>query len=245
MRKTVASIEARMTSTRLPGKILMTCVDKPILELMVERVKRSSLIDDIVIATTTRSTDDETVNFAKSNGISYFRGSEKDVVRRVSAAMKKAKADVVVQLTGDCPLIDPDIIDEVTKIYLNNNFDYVSNTLVRSYPRGLDVQVASLGILQESLSIAKDDQQHEHLFLSIYENPHKYKLFNVLAPPELYQPDYRWTLDTKEDFVFIESLYKYFYKKKPHFNSHDIINYLNLHPEIVAINKNIKQKPIR
>lgn len=244
-KKILASIEARMTSIRLPGKVLLPCVGKKMLELLVERVKRCHMIDQIVISTTVNTADDELVKLAKRLRVGYFRGSESDVVERVVLAMKSARADVVVQLTGDCPLLDPEVIDQVIRIYLYNNFDYVSNTLVRSYPRGLDVQVSSFEILEESLKIAKDSAQHEHVYLSIYENPDKFRLFNVFADPELCRPDYRWTLDTRTDYDFINTIYRHFYKKNPTFTSSDIIKFLEIHPEISEINKDIQQKPVR
>lgn len=244
-KKVVASIEARMTSTRLPGKVLAPCVGKPMLELLVERVKRSKVVNKIVIATTVNKTDDVIVDCARKIGVGYFRGSEKDVVSRVAEAMEAEKADVIVQLTGDNPLVDPQIIDRMVRIYLANDIDYISNKLVRSYPIGLDVQVASLDVLRKSLAIAKDKPQHEHLFLSIYENPKKFKLFNLLSEPELCRPDLRWTMDTKEDYEFLCAIYEQFYHKNKNFSSLDIINYLEAHPEIVAINQEVVQKSAR
>src|ERR1700740_2639396 len=140
-RYVVASIEARMTSTRLPGKVLLPCLERPMLELMIERVRRSRYIDTIVIATTVNQTDDPIVNLAKQLGVRYFRGSEFDVVGRVASAMEEAQADIIVQLTSDFPLIDPEIVDQVIRIYTANQFDHVSNVIIRSYPDGLDVQV--------------------------------------------------------------------------------------------------------
>ncbi|MDO8487488.1 MAG: glycosyltransferase family protein [Candidatus Curtissbacteria bacterium] len=245
IKKVVASIEARMTSTRLPGKVLLPCVGKPILELLVERVKRSKVIHKIVVATTENRTDDVIVECAKKLGIGYFRGSEEDVVSRVTKAMTAENADIVVQLTGDNPLLDPQIIDRMVKIYLANDIDYISNKLVRSYPIGLDVQVASLDVLRESLMIAKDKPQHEHLFLSVYENPKKFKLFNLLSEPELCRPDLRWTMDTEQDYEFICAIYKHFYMKNKNFTSLDVIKYLDTHPEIAAINKNVVQRSAR
>ncbi len=241
----VASIEARMTSTRLKGKILKHCVGKPMLELLIERVKRSNYIQDIVVATTNNLTDDATVDCAKRLGVRFYRGSEEDVVGRVTEAMIESKADIVVQLTGDCPLLDWNIIDQLIRIYLNNSFDYVSNTLIRSFPRGLDVQIASIDVLKESLRIAKDIPQHEHVFLSVYENPDKFKLFNLMAPADLCRPDLRWTLDTQDDFNFIEEIYKHFYKKNPEFTSKDIILFLKSHPEIIELNSDVIQKKVR
>src|SRR5215469_4940434 len=184
----VASIEARMTSTRLPGKVLLPCIGRPMLELMVERVKRSRYADSIVVATTVNATDDPIVTLARQLGIRFFRGSEPDVVNRVTSAMREAKADIVVQLTSDCPLIDPDIIDQLVRIYAANGFDHVSNTILRSYPDGLDAQVSSLPILEKCYALCENDKDREHLFYTIRRNQDKIKTYQVLAPPELCWP---------------------------------------------------------
>ncbi len=214
-KRVVASIEARMASTRLPGKVLKPCLGRPMLELLVERVSRSQYIDSIVVATTTNEPDREIVDVASRIGIESFRGSENDVVARVTGAMETAKADIVVQLTGDCPLLDPEIIDQVIRVYAANTFDYVSNSLVRSFPRGLDVGVASLAVLQESLVIAQDEAHHEHVFLSVYENPNRFQIFEMLYPAN------------------------------PHFTSAHITRLLHNHPEIAELNQEIQQKQVR
>ncbi len=243
--KIVATITARMTSERLPGKVLLPCVGRPMLELLVERVRRSRLIDHIVISTTTNRTDDVVEKCADDLGVGCFRGSELDVVGRVVGAMEAAEADIVVQLTGDCPLHDWQVIDQLIRLYQANSFDYVSNTLVRSYPRGLDCQVVSLVTLQESLRIAKDAAQHEHVCLSVYENPQRFRLFNLMAPPELCYPAQRWTLDTEADYRFISAIYEALYERDPGFTSRDILQFLEENPEVEAINSDIRQKAVR
>lgn len=243
--KIVATIEARMTSTRLPGKVLKPCVGRPMMELLVERVRRSRLIDEIVISTTVNQTDDVLVRCAQNLGVGYFRGSEEDVVERVVGAMESADADIVVQLTGDCPLLDWEVIDQLIRLYQANTFDYVSNTLVRSYPRGLDCQVVSMATLRESLRIASDPAQHEHVCLSIYERPEKFRLFNLMAPPELCYPGQRWTLDTEEDYRFLSAIYEALYANNPAFTSADVLAFLAVHPEVESINREIRQKAVR
>jgi spore coat polysaccharide biosynthesis protein SpsF len=215
------------------------------LEFLIERVRRSECIDSIVVATTTNELDQEIVDVASRISVESFRGSEKDVVERVIGAMESVEADIVVQLTGDCPLLDPEVIDQVIRIYAANAFDYVSNCLVRSFPRGLDVQVGSLVLLQKSLAIAKDPAHHEHVFLSIYENPDQFRLFNVVAPPELCRPDWRWTLDTAADYACITRIYEMVYPKNPQFTSSDVARLLRMHPEIAALNQEIQQKHVR
>lgn len=243
--KIVATISARMTSVRLPGKVLMPCVGQPMLELLVERVRRSRLLDHIVVSTTVNQADDAIVQCARDLDIGCFRGSEEDVVGRVVGAMEAANADIVVQLTGDCPLLDAEVIDQLIRLYQANSFDYVSNTLVRSYPRGLDCQVVSLATLQESLRIAKDAAQHEHVCLSIYENPARFRLFNLMAPPELCRPDQRWTLDTEADYQFITAVYERLYPDNPDFTSAEVQRLLRREPELAALNSEILQKAVR
>jgi spore coat polysaccharide biosynthesis protein SpsF len=243
--KIVATITARMTSERLPGKVLLPCVGRRMLELLVERVRRSRLLDQIVISTTTNRTDDVVEACARSLGVGCFRGSESDVVGRVVGAMEAAEADIVVQLTGDCPLLDWQVIDQLIRLYQANTFDYVSNTVVRSFPRGLDCQVVSLATLQESLRLAKDAAQHEHVCLSIYENPQRFRLFNLIAPPELCFPSQRWTLDTDSDYRFITTIYEALYERNPAFGSREIVDFLEDHPEVEALNREINQKAVR
>jgi spore coat polysaccharide biosynthesis protein SpsF len=231
-RLVVASIEARMTSTRLPGKVLMPCLGRPMLELMVERVKRSRYIDTIVVATTVNATDDPIVLLARQLGIQFYRGSEFDVVGRVTAAMQAAKADIIVQLTADCPLIDPDIIDQILRIFAANEFDHISNTILRSYPDGLDVQVSSLPTLEKSYLLCENDVDREHLFYTVRKHQDKITTFQVSAPPELCWPQWRWTLDTQKDYQLISRIYEHLYPKHPAFSSAEIAAFMLANPEL-------------
>jgi spore coat polysaccharide biosynthesis protein SpsF len=243
--KIIASIEARMTSTRLPGKVLMNSIGKPMLAIQIERIKKSKFINEIWVSTTINEQDIDIVNLAQKLDIKWHRGSEIDVLKRVVDTTIKARADIVVQLTGDCPLIDPEIIDQVINIYIHNSFDYVSNSLIRSFPRGLDVSVMSAEILLKSLKDAKNEVHHEHIGLSIYENPEKYKLFNIFAPMKLCRPDIRITLDTIEDYYLINAVYKNLYRKNINFSALNIINFLDKNPKINNLNSHIQQKPVR
>jgi len=241
----VVSIEARMTSTRLPGKVMMDCAGKPMLELLVERLKRASLIDDIVVATTTNATDDVLIDAAKRLGIHSFRGSEDEVMDRVVGAMREAKADVVVQVTADCPLIDPEIIDQLIRLYQHNTFDCVANARVRSYPRGLDCAVVSMAALARSLEMAEDYAHREHVCLSIYERPDAFRVFDLIATGELCRPDYRWTLDTEADYAFIKAVFEHLYAENPSFGTREILSLLKEKPELADINSHIRQKGLR
>jgi len=244
-KKIIATIEARMSSTRLPGKVLMKCLNKPMLELMIERIRRSKFINEIVIATTTNPADDVLVDFANKVKVSYFRGSETDVMGRVTEAVRRARADIIVQLTGDCPLIDPELIDQYIKKFSSGKFDLVANSVVRTYPIGLDVKVTSLSVFEKALALAEDEAHHEHVLFCALEKPNEFKLLNIRAPKRLRRPEYRWTLDTIEDFKLISAVYEHFYPKNREFTSLEIIKFLDSHPEIVELNKHVQQKKAR
>jgi spore coat polysaccharide biosynthesis protein SpsF len=228
----VASIEARMTSTRLPGKVLLPCIGRTMLELMVERVRRSRQVDAIVIATTVNKTDEPIVELAQKLDLGLFRGSELDVAGRVTAAMQAAKADVVVRLTSDCPLIDPEVIDQIVRVYLANDFDYVTNAIVRTYPDGLDVQVASLQILEKCYQLCENDKDREHVFYSARRHTDKIKTFHSVAPPELCWPQWRWTLDTQKDYQRICRIYESLYQRDPAFTSRAIAQLMHAEPDL-------------
>lgn len=241
----VATIEARMASSRLPGKILKEIIGKPSLERLIERVRHAKLVDEVVVATTVSPQDDAVEAWAKRAGISFFRGSEEDVLLRVLEAAKAFKADVIVELTGDCPLLDPMLIDQVIGKYINSNFDYVSNNKERSYARGFDTQIFSTAVLNEVNCLTRDAADHEHVSLYIYEHPERYKLHTLVAPQELYAPEMRLCVDTSEDFFVVESVFKALYPKNPSFTAQDIMAFMRQHPEIAGVNSAVKQKAVR
>lgn len=242
--KIVATIEARMTSSRLPGKVLMPIMGKPMLAYLIERLKRSR-VDEIVVATTDRPTDDLIEQMATNLGVGCFRGSEEDVLGRVLLAAKSVGADVIVEITGDCPLIDPDIVDQVLDVYLSQQVDYASNTLKRTYPRGLDVQVFSTNLLDEVNILTSDPIDHEHVSLYIYEHPEKYRLANLESGLSPAQANLRLTVDTIEDFSLIESVYNSLYLDNPNFSMGHVLAYLSDNPDVAKINSEIHQKPVR
>ncbi|MCX5666808.1 MAG: glycosyltransferase family protein [Candidatus Omnitrophica bacterium] len=244
-KKIVATIEARFASTRLRGKTLLEICGKPTLELIIERLKRSKLIDEIVVATTINPDCDAIEGLAKRLSVGCFRGSEEDVLDRVLKAAKAYNADIIVELTGDETLIDPVIVDTVIDYYHKNNFDYVSNILDRKYPRGLDTQVFAVGILDEVSRLTNDPADRENVSLYIYEHPERYRLGSVKAPEELNHPDWRWTLDTKEDFEFLKIIYEALYKVKKDFDSYDVLDFLKKNPRLLEVNKRVRQRAAR
>lgn len=243
--KIVASIEARMTSTRLPGKVLLPIMGKSMLEYLIERVRESKKIDQIVVATTNNDDDDPIVDLCNRVGIASYRGSENDVLDRVLNAVKSVNGDIIVELTGDCPLLDPIIIDETIDFYLKNNFDYVSNCLSRTFPIGYDTQVFSFKVLERVHSITQDPADREHVSLFIYEHPEIFSLWNIRSNLSQKWWSARLTVDTKEDFLVISSIFEALYPKFRIFGLDHVITYLDNNPAIMNINSHIIQKKTR
>ncbi|TWT40405.1 3-deoxy-manno-octulosonate cytidylyltransferase [Phycisphaerae bacterium RAS1] len=243
--KIVATIEARMGSSRLPGKSLTPILGRPMLELLIERLRRSRRVQQVVVATTTAPEDAVIQGLAQKLEVGCFRGSSDDVLDRVLQAATRHKADLIVEITGDCPLIDPQIVDQVVETFLRGEYDYVSNTLQRTYPRGLDTQVFPTRVLAEVAALTQDPADREHVSLYIYEHPERYRLGNVAAPAELHNPDMRWTVDTPEDLALITSIYERLYRKNPGFASTDVMNLLNTDRNLASTNAHVRQKPVR
>ncbi len=243
--KTVAIVQARMSSSRLPGKIMRLVLGKPLLELLVERLKRASRVNEVVIATTTNDGDDQVESLTQRLGIGCSRGSEHDVLDRVLCAAHAARADVIVEITGDCPLIDFQVIDKLVDVYQANDFDYVANVLKRTYPRGLDTQVFATSVLEEVARLTDDPVDHEHVSLYIYEHPERFKLHNVESGlPEEYW-DLRLTVDTAEDFELVRRIYEELYPVNPAFTIQDVIRLFQRQRELRGVNQHIIQKAVR
>jgi Spore coat polysaccharide biosynthesis protein F, CMP-KDO synthetase homolog len=243
-RRTVATIEARMTSTRLPGKVLRTAVGRPYLELMIERLKRVPSLDGIVVATTTNATDDPVVALAERLGVGWYRGSEEDVLTRVLEAARAHAVDVIVETTGDCPLIDPDVVERCIAVYREGGADYVSNFLERDYPIGMETQVFATEILADVARRTDDPGDHEHVSLFIYRHPELYRLRDVPAPPELSDPELRLTLDTPADDALLGRIFGHLYPARPAFTLADILALLQAEPELRTLNAHVKRKPL-
>ena len=244
MPRTVATIEARMTSTRLPGKVLMEILGRPVLELMVERLRRVPSLDGIVIATTVNAADDPVAALAERLGVGVWRGSEHDVLRRVLDAARHHRIDVIVETTGDCPLIDPAAVEECIRVYRAAKADYVSNTLERTYPIGMDTQVFATSVLADAAKRTDDAGDHEHVSLYIYRHPETYTLRNVPAPAHLRRPELALTLDTPEDFALIRAVFEELYPRNPAFGLADVMALLDRRPDIARINTHVRRKKV-
>ncbi len=243
----VASIEARMSSSRFPGKMLADLGGMPVIQLLVERLKESKLLDDIVIATTDQKSDDALAKWAEDNNVKVFRGSEDDVLLRVVEAHKFMNSDIIVEITGDCPFTDPDIIDIGISTFMANECDYLTNCEVSSAPPGLYVQVFTYKSLEEIESKYKDSAVREHVSLPFYENPDKYKIVHLMSSPKLKLPEYtRIYLDYEEDLEFLRQVFKELYLKFGiNFNAEQIVNLLLSKPQLIEINRYCENKPVR
>lgn len=252
-KKIVASIEARMTSSRLPGKVLMEINGKPVLEILIDRLKRSKYINEIVIATTSNDADDRIEELGKELNVAVFRGSEDDVLGRVVGAVETLQGDIIVEITGDCPLMDPEVMDSVIEEYIENylEYDYVTNigyveNEVREIPIGMDIRVFTFKDLKYISEITDDPEDREHVSLYFFRTgKNKYKLFNIKTPDK-WKRDYsvRLALDTKEDFQFIEKIYTELNKINKEFGLEDILNFLDENKELLKINSEVIQKTV-
>lgn len=240
--KFIATIEARMTSSRLPGKVLLQASGIPLLQHLVNRLRAVQSIDGIVLATTTNDFDDPLEEFARQMNINCFRGSELNVMERVIGAASSVNADVIVEITGDCPIIDSEIVEQAIRIYKSNNADYVSNAVIRSYPDGMDVQVFSLNTLVKSFQMTNSTLDHEHVTLHIRNHPEIFNHINLIAPPEIHWPELGLTLDELSDYNLLKYIIEYFEKINPKFTCLDVVRFLRNRPDLVKINSDIKRK---
>jgi spore coat polysaccharide biosynthesis protein SpsF len=240
--KIVATIEARMTSSRLPGKVLMTALGQPMLHHLVARLQAVPSLDQIVLATTVNATDDVLESFAIKEKIGCFRGSEDDVMARVIGAAGSADADIVVEITGDCPIIDPQIVEQTIRMFRVNDAAYVSNAVVRSYPIGMDTQVFRLETLKRSAAMTSAPLDREHVTLHICNHPELFPHLHLVAPPELHWPELGLTLDEPADYELLRKIIEHFGASNPLFSCLDAVRLLRANPDWVAINQSVRRK---
>lgn len=242
--KTVIIVQARMTSTRLPGKVMKEVMGKPLLEYQIERLRRVNLVDEIVVATTINSTDQPIVDLCERLKVSCFRGSENDVLARYYEAATMFGVDVVARVTSDCPVIDPTVVTQVIRYCHDHqdSYDYVSNGLLRTYPRGMDVEVFSYRALREAYIEATDEPEREHVTPFIYRRPKRYRLANVAFRENM--SHHRWTVDTPDDFDLVRRIIEALYPVNKEFTLDDILDLLDAHPEWVKINAHVEQKKL-
>lgn len=238
-RNVVVIVQARMTSTRLPGKVMREVLGRPLLAYELERIARARTCSRFVVATTTNDVDDNIADFAKGCGWEVWRGPEHDVLERYRGAAEAFGADVVVRLTADCPLIDPGVIDRVVGALADR--DYVANTYgKRTFPRGLDTEVFTAAALKQAAAEAGEPREREHVTPYIYNHPELFRLGGVENATD--QSRFRWTVDTEEDFMLIRAILEKNAPANPMFSWENIVNFMDDNPELFEVNCHVRQK---
>ena len=233
-------VQARMGASRLPGKPLMQVLGKPLLFYLIERLKHCQRVDEVVIATTENPQDKAIAEYAISLGAKVVLGDEENVLARYGVAANLVNCDLIVRVTADCPMMDPAVIDQMIDEFLVSNPDYLSNTLTRTFPRGLDVEIFTKKALEIALKEAKTPAEKEHVTPYFYQNPKKFHLENFSYPSD--ESTHRWTVDTEEDFELIRRMLEVLYPANPNFTLEDMLNLIKMNPEWKDLNRHVEQK---
>jgi spore coat polysaccharide biosynthesis protein SpsF len=239
--KIAAIIQARMGSTRLPGKVLMDLGGETVLARVLGRLGRAIMIDEIVVATTDSAADDAIIRECERLEVSCFRGSEDDVLDRYYQAAQMFAAEVLVRITSDCPVIDPDLVDETIGAFRVQCGDYCSNSFPRTYPRGLDTEVFTMNAVEQAWRHACEPYEREHVTPYFYEHPELFRL--VSHQGQIDYSQYRWTLDTEEDLELLRIIYARF-GNKDDFSWGEVIQLMEREPELAELNSHVIQKTL-
>lgn len=243
MPRTVAIIQARMSSKRLPGKVLLDIGGQPMLVRVVERTRRATLVDQVVVATTLEPADDAIQRLCEARGYPYFRGSLLDVLDRYYQAALTFRAEVIVRITADCPLIDPAVVDHTLREFFASGVDFAANRLPppwkRTYPIGLDTEVCTFAALERAWREAHLPRHREHVMPYLYEEEGRFRTLLVN-----HDPDYghlRWTVDTAEDLELVRRIYAHF-NGRDDFSWLEVLALIQQYPELTQINAHVQHK---
>ncbi len=234
--KIISIIQARLGSTRLPGKVLKPILSRPMLSYMLERVKAAKRIDALMIATTENKSDQPIVEFCRSEKIKCFRGSENDVLDRYYQAARSVQAEIIVRLTADCPLIDPAVVDEIVEAFLTKypNIDFASNVKPATFPDGMDIEVFSFAALEWAWKETKNPLEREHVTPYFYDSPGRFRTLNVEAERDF--SSYRLTVDYEDDFEVVSKILESLYRPGQPFGFREVVKFLDENPEILKKN---------
>jgi spore coat polysaccharide biosynthesis protein SpsF len=232
--RVIAVLQARMSSTRLPGKAMLLTCGKPMLQHQIERLQRSREITTLVVATSLDASDDAIEDLCRKLGVAAYRGSLGDVLDRMVCAARPLQPDWMVRLTGDCPLADPEVIDLVIRTAREAGVDYASNALNPSYPDGLDAECIRFSAMLEAWREAAKPSEREHVTPFIHTQPARFSQRDVRSPVDL--SHLRWTVDEPADFVFVSQVYEHLYRERPDFSTADVLALLQRQPGLSAIN---------
>jgi len=240
-----AIIQARVSSTRLPGKVLLElpyASGITVLSQVIRRLNKSKKLSSIIVATTVEECDTKIVDIARAEKLPFYRGSKNDVLSRYYLAAKANKLDAIVRITSDCPCIDPLIVDSLVKKHIAEQNDYTTNFLVRTFPRGLDCEVCTFNALEKAYFNAKDDYEHEHVTPYIQRRPKMFKIGLLRASKPLFFPNLRITIDTEEDYALLCVIFDYLYTTNKYFTSLQLVKLFIEKPWLKLINKKVLQK---
>lgn len=224
-------LQARTSSSRLPGKVLKKINGEPMLSWQIRRVLESALLDKVLVVTSTDSSDDVIEELGDSMDVPVYRGSLDDVLGRFVGAIEQERPTTVVRLTGDCPLVDPEVLDEVIREHLATGADYTSNTLEHTFPDGLDVEAVQPQVLVELDARALSSAERQHVTYGVYTRPEEFRCVSVTQSPS--RGDLRWTVDSQDDFAFVSSVFAHFRDNETGFRQHDVLNWLAQNPELI------------
>ena len=234
--RTLAILQARTSSTRLPGKVLKEVQGKPMLLHQIDRVRRSRLIDELIVATSIDPEDDRLAEILAASGTRVHRGSLDDVLDRFHGAAQLTPSRHVVRLTGDCPLADADVIDALVALHMVMGNDVTTNSVKPVFPDGLDVEVVTRTALDAAQAEAQAQVEREHVTQFFYRRPERFSIFHFTAPFDL--SALRWTVDEPEDFTFVREVFDALYPDSPDFRWRDVLALLERRPELAALNTN-------
>ena len=237
--KIVASVQARMNSTRLPGKSLLEISTKPILWHVIHQIKGSKLIDDIIIATTKNKEDDAIENFAREHSFNVYRGREYDLLDRLFRAGKQCNADVIIRIWGDCPLIDPQIIDDVLKKFINGKYEYANNFKPHTYPFGITFEIYTSDLLEHIWYEADKMVYRRFPFEYMYDNENDFK--TLYEQNDIDLSHIKLTVDYIEDLNMIKQIFLQLFDEKNIISMNQVLDFLKKHPELQSMNKQLKR----
>jgi spore coat polysaccharide biosynthesis protein SpsF len=229
----LAVLQARMSSTRLPGKVMSQINGHPMIYWEICRISKAKHVNKIVVAISDQSSDDILANYLQSICQEFIRGPLDNVLGRYVKAEENYNPTALIRLTADCPLVMPELIDQYLEIFYKGDFDYLSNTLELSYPDGLDVEIIKAGILKKLLEFKLSEEEKEHVTLGIYSRKDKFRTHNVSNKTNI--SDFRWTVDTNDDLAFVKSIYKQFESEEMNFTFEDVLKYFKKNPNLNRI----------
>ena len=237
--KSLAILQARVSSSRLPGKVLLPILGEPMLFRQIERIRRAGHIDHLIVATSTDQSDDPLVAACVARGIAYSRGSLSDVLDRFVQCALPYQPEIVIRLTGDCPLADPQLIDAMLREFEEGGYDYLTNANPPTFPDGLDVEVMRFSCLMEAYREAKLPSEREHVTPFLRAHPERFRLGNHAAETD--HSGLRWTVDEAQDLQFVQAVYQHLYPVKPDFSTGDILGLLESNPQLQLLNSSFER----